>query len=539
MIRHLKLLLYLRWKYLWRAGGATRRIGFAFSVLLALTVGGALFFLLSLAMDRGFEKLPAPVMWEFVHLAFAVLYVAWLYAGTMSDLYDPARLAPYPVAPRTIFLGSTLSSFIGTAPLYAGAIIAGFAVGIPGTAVEKAARAAILLLMIVHLQMVGRLIRLVFLAVLTSRRWRDAALLVSTLLGGGIYIGTRLIPREDMKQFGQALLGFAESGGVSRWLAWFPGVWASWAHALDGARSALGLVAFGALTVAVYRLGGWVEERLAFSEPVFHYRRRKPAPGTRARFLKGASRVIAGLLGPAAAGVARKESAVFFRDPVVRHRIITGFFYVFIPILAPFFMRTKIDFQDAAGIAGFLLLFPEMAFLTNLFGMEGSAVRTLFGFPAPRRSYFLGKNLAYFAILAPFNTIVIAAPLFLGGALERLPTLLAYHLASLIVVMAVGNVNSVFFPLPLLAPGQRRPRQDEGGCLVALARLSLYFLTVLLIMPVVAAAALFQSWGWLAGLAALPLALAYAGMLYAIGLRVAERTLLDREERLGDYFRAA
>jgi hypothetical protein len=540
MIRHLKLLLFLRWKYLWRAGGATRRIGFAVSVVLALTIGGGLFLLLSLALGRGFERQPHPVMWEFVHLAFAVLYVAWLYAGTMSDLYDPARLAPYPVAPRTIFLGSTLASFVGTAPLYAGAIIAGFAIGIPGTAVQKIARAAILVLMILHLQMVGRLIRLAFLAVLTSRRWRDAALLVSTLLGGGIYLSTRLIPRENMDQFGRKILEFAQSGGVSAWLGWFPGVWISWGHELDGAKSAFGLAAFALLTVAVYRAGGRVEERLAFSEPVFYYRRRKAAPGTRARFLKGASRAIAGLLGPVAAGVARKESAVFFRDPVVRHRILTGFFYVLIPILAPFFAKGQIPFQSAGEVAGFLLLFAEMAFLTNLFGLEGSAVRTLLGFPAARRSFFLGKNLAYLAILAPVNAIVIATPLLIGGAVEKLPTILAYHLASLVVVMAVGNVNSVYFPLPFLAPGQRMTRQDEGGCLMGLARLSLYFLTLALLSPVAAAAFLLERSGWpAAALAAVPMALAYAGMLYAIGLKFAERALIAREERLGDYFRAA
>jgi hypothetical protein len=297
--------------------------------------------------------------------------------------------------------------------------------------------------------------------------------------------------------------------------------------------------------------GGPPEERLAFSDPIFHYRPRAKTVSTGVSFLKGGSRAILKVAGPVAAAVARKEFAVFFRDPAVRHRVLASVFYILIPFTMIFVVRGR-GIDRALEFGGFFLIFAEMFFLTNLFGLEGAAVRNLLWFPASRRQVFLGKNLAYLALFIPFNVVVLillavlsqttgpdplAGPLAKVSVLERVPPAIAAHLSSLLVVVALGNVTSVYFPLPFLAPGQRMSRRDESGCLMAAARSGLYLLTFVLLAPVLALSVLLEGTRWT--MAAAIVGLAYAALLYWIGLKVSERALLAREEALGDYFRAA
>ncbi len=537
MSRHLRLLAYLRWKYLWRTGGRSRRVGLALSTGVSLAIGAGLFIVSSTILVNLFKGRDLETTWELVHLAFAIVYVLWLYSGSLNDLYDPARLASFPLPPRTLFLGSTLSSFIGMTSIFGGALLAGFAVGIPGSVAAKVARGALFVALLVHLQMVSRLIRLTFLAVLTSRRWRDAAVLFSSLVFGGAYLAMRLLPSETVNKAAEAVRGFAQDGGPSAWFAWCPAVWVSWATELDGVRSAAGFAAFVVVTGLVYRAGGWVEERLAFSDPIFQYRPRKKVSTVRVPFLKGISRLVLALAGPTAAAVSRKETAVFFRDPAVRHRVLTSFFYILIPLAAPFLVPGRMGGSRALDLAGFFLIFVEMFFLTNLFGVEGVAVRSLLAFPSSRRHILLGKNLTYLALFGPFNALVVALLAGLTGSWERIPSVVAAHVSALLVVMALGNVTSIYFPLPFLAPGQRVPRRDENGCLVAVARSGLYLLTLGLLAPVVAVSLALEGSPW--ALAASLVGIAYAAGLYAVGLKISERALLVREEALGDYFRAA
>jgi len=557
MTRHFRLLAYLRWKYLWRSGGKSRKVGGALATFVSLGLSVFLFIFSSAGLSLAFRPEPTATSWEFVHLAFAALYLGWLYTGSFNDLYDPARLASFPLPPRTLFLGSTLSSFIGLSFFFGGALLAGFLTGVPGSAPEKVVRGVLFVLLLIHLQMTARLIRLTFLAILTSRRWRDAAILISTLVGGGAYVATQLLRTESADVAKTAVLRFAESGGPSHWLAWCPGVWLSWAFQLDGVRSAAGFGAFAALTYLVYRAGGWAEERLALSDPIFHFSPRKKSLAARVSFLKGVSRAILKAAGPVAAAVARKEFAVFFRDPVVRHRVLSSVLYILLPFTMLFVVRSRGPAPAVVEVGGFFLIFAEMFFLTNLFGLEGSAVRNLLWFPAPRRQVLLGKNLAYLALFVPFNVVVlIVLGLIMGShevsrmdpftgatviekaaSLERIPSSIAAHVSALLVVVALGNVTSVYFPLPFLAPGQRMTRRDESGCLMAAARSLLYLATFVLLAPVLAVSFLLKGSDW--AFAAALLGLAYAAVLYLVGLKIAERALVSREEALGDYFRAA
>lgn len=535
MTRHFRLLAWLRWKYLWRASGRSRQVGAVLTVIVATGFAAFLLITSSISLHQFFTN-PRfrESAWEFVHLGFVFLYLFWLYSGSFNDLYDPARLAPFPLPPRTLFFGSTLASFIGVTTIIGGALLAGFTLGIPGSLAEKLTRSVLFAFLLLHLQMLSRLIRLTFLAVLTSRRWRDMAVVISTLIGGGFYVASQLLPREGEKVM-KAIEDFAAAGGPSTWFAWCPAVWLSWAYELKGARSLAGFGAFAILTLLIHRAGGRAEERLAFSEPIFHYRRRRKAATGRESFLGSATRLMSRIAGPVAAAVARKEFSIFFRDPAVRHRVLSSVIYIFVPFTMLFIVRGEHG-AKAVEFAGFILLLAEMFFLTNLFGLEGTAIRNLLWFPASRRDVLLGKNLAYFMLFLPFNLVVLGG---LGAAMgsPHVASGLVVHVASLLIVIALGNVTSVLFPQPFLAPGQRMTRRDDVGCLSVAARSLLYLLTLALLAPVLAASMLLENSSW--AVASGVLGLAYATSLYFIGLRISERALLRREEQLGDYFRAA
>ncbi|MBI4565789.1 MAG: hypothetical protein HY716_13955 [Planctomycetes bacterium] len=512
----------------------------ALGFVLAAGFSAVLFAVSAVLLREGFRRLDPPVMWEFIHFGFVLLYGGWIYLASSGDLYDPGRLAPYPISPHMIFLGSALSSFLGFAPLFAVGLFAGWIAGAGGTALEFGARAALLVALILHLQMVARLIRLTFLNVLTSRGWRDAMLLMTTLAGGvGFILATSdVLDAESVKGWTHELRRWAETGRLSPALSWCPGVWFSWAYSLEGARAAGGAVAFLLATGLVVRWGGKMERRLAFSEPLFAHRRRAAETGAQSRFLSGVSRAIASVVGSDVAAVARKEISVFLRDPIVRHRLLTSLFYVFLPILAPVWASKKLDFGAAPELAGSLLIFGELFFLVNQFGTEGSAARTLLSLPTSRRRILLGKNLAYGAIFLPFNITVLSAVALLASRTDTLWRDLAHHTAALGVVMAGGNLVSIFFPMRFLAPGQRLQRQEEFGCWTAVAWYVMLAWLLALAAPAALASLLIDRiLGPAAALATAPLALAYAGLLYAAGLRISETALRAREERLADFFR--
>jgi hypothetical protein len=360
--------------------------------------------------------------------------------------------------------------------------------------------------------------------------------LISSMIGGGIYLMWQILPRELGEQFRDTLYGFAETGGPSRWLFWCPAVWLSWTYELGGLRSLAGFGAFAVVTGLIAWAGGAAEQRLALSDPIFQYRPRRAASVERVPFLRGVARALLRAAGPVAAAVARKEFAVFFRDPAVRHRVLASVFYILVPFTVLFVVRAP-ERAPALELGSFFLIFAEMFFLTNLFGIEGSAVRNLLWFPASRRQIFLGKNLAYLVLFGPFNAAVLTVIGLAAGSGLRIPTAIASHLSALLVVMSLGNVTSVFFPLPFLAPGQRMTRRDESGCLMYIARSLLYLLTFSLLGPVLVLTLLLEDSSW--QIAAGVVGLAYAVLIYVIGLKISERALLRREEALGDYFRAA
>jgi len=532
---HFRLLLWLRWKYLWRATPARRVsfvIGFVFSTIAAVGVGAMVFAWVHTSR-RNWPDLTG----EFIALGFMLIYAGWLYLCSLSDLYDPQRLAPYPIRPRTLFWGSCAASVIGFTPLFGIGIWAGLTLGWPAPLPLAAWRSALLLVFLAHLVFLSRLIRLTFLEFLTSRRWRDLAVLLSVLIGGGFYAFFQLMQLEQFQNALQLVVAAARERVFSRFLLPFPSGWFARAWLADGPGAMTAAVAFIGVTAALVVLGGKIENRLAFSKPVFARAPRRKAGAPRP-FLRGAVARVGRLFGADVAAIARKELTVLRRDPLIRTQLLTNLFWLFPVVIGPALaMRRGGPAPHLPDVLGGALLFYELIFLLNLLGTDGLALRALALLPVQRLRILFGKHVCYAAVFLPVNVAVLIVVTRVFGNAARLPRDLAYHAAAFVVLVGAGSLVSVYTPQRLVIPGQRRSRTVEHeGCARAFYRSLTMMATLLLLSPVALARYVLANLG--PGLEAVLIvgSLGYAAALYGISLALAGRAFTAREERLVEFF---
>ncbi|HKE02339.1 MAG TPA: hypothetical protein VKE69_15075 [Planctomycetota bacterium] len=535
-IRHL---VRLRWKYTWRGASASRRgaliigsiLSVVFSVLLAVSIGSLL---------RGLARsgLGEEAIVESSVLGFTILYFGWLYLGASVQLFDPQAFAVYPISPRTLFLGSCLSTAVGYAPFYATGITVGLLAGRPAPPGTTIARIALLALFFAHLVMLSRLVRLAFLQFLTSRRWRDIAVVLSALLGVSGYAASQALGNGERLQHAALWLADAsQSGAFTRWLCWSPGAWFAHAYELDGAVSWVALASFAAVTVVVAFLGARVEERLAFSEPVFTYTPRdRRSTGAPRRFLRGFAARIGAAAGSETGAVARKELLVLGRDPTVRARLLANAVFLVVPAIGSFVRRGRGGLTD---LLGFALIVLELAFLLNILGTDGSALRAVAATPIRRWKIVLGKNVAHTTVFLTINLAILTVLSVSFGNADGLGVLLPFHAAQFAITVGAGSVFSMFFPMRIVVPGRRLARADSDR---GFGRAFLSLAALLGIGALAAPLFLLQHGRAFLGSWWAPLAVCgflYAAAAYVACLFVAGKLLEEREERLVAYFARA
>jgi len=260
---------------------------------------------------------------------------------------------------------------------------------------------------------------------------------------------------------------------------------------------------------------------------------------------------LARRLPPAALAMMGKEWVYLQREPQYKAMAVNVLYTlaaIGLPFLLPLGGR-----GDTGGRMGFLgewllfgvagtLLLALLPLLFNIFGAEGAAVTVLFSFPTRRRDMLLGKNMAHGAVLV----LVAAVGLSLAAALTHewhtLPAAFALALLAAPVLLAVGNLVSIRLPHRVLVRGQRWSRGGMAaasggmgeGCGYLFLYLAAYLGAFVAVLPCVAAVLLPGRFGiapaWYA--LSLPLALAYALVLYRVLLGQAEAWLLAREPEI-------
>ena len=228
--------------------------------------------------------------------------------------------------------------------------------------------------------------------------------------------------------------------------------------------------------------------------------------------------------------VALASIKMLSRHPMVRMQLIVPFVVgLFLFIL--YFFRSG-GLLQLPGIArnamptaalAWPLLNSSMLF-ANIFGTDGNGFRSFILFPTPRRTYILGRNLAFAALFGVQMAVfaILAFAVFQPGPFALLIALINVGYVFLLM-STVGNVCSLYLPFKLSSDSMRGA--GNKPMVLVTSFLFLFLMPLILLPPMVCAlldsalAYVFEGWRFPAGVV---LALAFLGMAL-----LAYRWLLD------------
>ncbi|WP_084963633.1 hypothetical protein [Thermoactinospora rubra] len=460
-------------------GATERKIGFIFSVLAALFLGGLGFLLMSLL------RLARPdIATDLGIVAYSAFAVGWAIIPLMSfgldDTLDPARLALFPLRTRELAVGLFASSATGVWPLATLLALAGSLVGLPrGWSGVLVGIPAVLLAFALCL-VLSRLVTTALSGALRSRRGRDA-LAVAAI---GLVLVFQLPNLVVNRGIGDPAALLKDAAAVLRWTP--PGMAA---HAVAaGGLTALGELAVVAVAVV---LVAWLWIKTLNRALV------TPEATTRAASVRRSKGVLDRLLpdGPLAA-VVFKEVRYIRRDP--RFRVGWLVSVVVTGVLA-FSMSGQGGGQPAV-VIGITCLGAAMigAQLSNAYGIDGRSLwmnAVVYGSEQDLRRDFAGRHLAASMVAVPLLALLALAAGFFAGDLGASLAGMLTAWGVFGIALGTGAVTSVLIPYTVpdrlnaftgAAPGQ-------GGT-AFLGSMGAMMATGLLALPVVLPVILGLSW---------------------------------------------
>lgn len=479
-----RLILGLRWRLLLR-DAKTRPVTFTirtalmvafvgFAVLLSVGVYAAAFRLL-----RNGEVDAARGLVHGVHLlGFVWLAVGPVLAFGANEFLDVTRLFHLPVGHRTVFVASLLGIAASPGVLLAALPMLASALAWHGGVVSTLWAVTASLLVIAAAVALGHLGVLALLNTLRSRRWRDVMMVVGPAIGVGFYLLSRVLVEGGVGEIVPALRAI----DLHRdWMMPLPSWWGATAVVAPGWAERIPVLFLIPLLVVVVRIGAGLQERAFHGEVPGG-----PAPQSAKRSGRGILERIPGPLGALAA----KDLALLKREPVVRMVAMQGAAFTLTPLLLLLLRAMGTEsavVEDAARVAkvlpfvslvGLAALVSEFALLLNLLGLEGGGMVHALLTPVPRRTFLLGKDLAHLFAFGGANGILAAVAVLAaygwagrpGEGVLRGGLAAVESLCYVCVALSIGNLVSVFVPLPLVARDRRALRQQMAGargCFVA------------------------------------------------------------------------
>jgi ABC-2 type transport system permease protein len=540
----LRLLFWLKWRLMLRM--YQRQVSAAVGAILGLVIFLPIALLVGAGCLAGFLLLdPRPAE----HLLRAVLlgaYLLWLLAPlfgyALTEDYDISKLFVFPVSARFILAGTILGSLIDLGVLMmlpaAAAVVIGFTKSVWALPIVAAAVG----LFLFHALALSQAISLSSAGVLRSRRARDIMVVLIPLLFTVTYVAMQILPRHMAKVNWSRVL----EGPTWDVINYLPSGLA--ARAIGGAARgeylpALGfLAALGAISGATIYLAGWLVERLyageVVSAPVRRREARKPAaiPERRAEGRPEWLARVSDRLSPAVQAVAAKQLKYLARDPYYKHSLV-GMVYA-LAVMVIVFLRPWDDGAGFANVTDLMLwggtafvLMMECQMLFNIFGTEGAAASVLFTFPSERREIVLGKNIALFAAVSAAHVVAAVVLCGLAQKLHLVAAVLVWMELGAAVLIACGNLVSVFFPVRVVVRGWKIQRQSSSrGIIQGLVSMGTLMVANCLAAPALAAVVVPTYWvSSLWFVLTIPIAVAYVWLLYRISLHLTEAALLRRE----------
>lgn len=453
-------------------------------------------------------------------LVFALLGLGWMIFPPLTfgvdETLDPARLRLLPLTRRQLLLGQTVAGAVGVGPVATLLVLAGAGAGTvrsPLGAVAVVVAVAVQLLLCL---VVARAVTTALSRRLRSRKGRDFAAIVGALLGllaaGLGQVPNLVVNAVDVEQNPQVLLDalarVTDVAGLT------PFGWAGRGLVAVGEGAVLvGLAEILAAGLVTLGLARWWSASLetAMTAPASD-------PGEAAgdddlfpTLLRWAPRTR---LGAAAA----RELRYAWRVPQLRAQWVTlpvfGAALVVVAAVVDWMgPQTPLMVPMLVAFAGFGAL--------NQFGADRGATWLLLATGDDLRSDLAGKNLAAAVLLVPFAvTVAVVVGAVTGGWGAVVPAILG-SVAVGLVAYGVGDVASVLAPQPLPESANLWAGTTGTGCATALIQLVAILAECVLLAPVVVgvAAAAFLRPGLLVPVVLV--GLAYAGLVWWAGLRIA------------------
>ena len=532
-----KLLFWLKWKLLLRGYRRSK----------SEWVGGLLLVLLLTPASLGiagwfgynFVIAGASEVENWLRLALLCIYAFWILVPilgySLNDTYDITKLFVYPLSMRHIFAGQIAGTLLDRPtilllPTFA-AILYGFAHGVFSAVIDIIALALFLL----HTLALSQAILMAGAGLFQSRKFRDTAVIVFPLIWIFYYLRfvvARQARPEQWTAFVHSpawdLVNYLPQGLAAR--AIFE---ADSGHVLA---SCLYLAALAAITYGTFVLAGYLLQKVyagdtasapmsvpAASKPLDSVPAAQPA-GVRSSVTTVRS-WLPGWLPQVVRTVADKEFRYLARDPYYKMVLVNLLW----PLLLPIFLALKGSSGQGYDSGPYqqtwfiwmgpaMMTFSQMQLCYNIFGTEGGAVSLLFLFPASRRQIVIGKNLFHFLVLSMFN-LAMTIIVFVLSRDPALTALLFYWMElSLLINLSFGNLFSLYFPMRLVMRGWRVQNRTSGhGCLFFVIYLTVWFASLILFVPVVAALAVPMAHLFGAPIAWLAVSLPF-GLLYVVGI---------------------
>lgn len=539
----LRPLLWLRGKLMVRQ--FTRETGRIVGLIVALLIFGPLIASATLGTAVGYRQLPAQFPMALLGGVLVLLWLIWLVFplifSSINEGADVTRLLIYPLSRRDLVLGTLLGTLFDyptylMLPLFA-AMVFGFGLG-PMVLLG-------LLLAYAHMVIIGQLAVTAVGGILQSRRFRDAALVIFSLLASSCYF-INLGLQSLSERFGGSL-------NEAQLMAWQPLNILQWlptgaiARAIEQAQAGnwgTGLL-WWLYSLAWLLLFTWLWLRLLYRLAtgegfLFGGGRQVEKKETAVRTPK-AERNWLGWLPDDMAELIEKEFRSVWRIPQRRVGLVQMVILPFFLMGGFLFGGDGFDLPPTSGL--FLPLYAVFMFWStsqNMLAWEGRGLATLLLTPVPRWRIFYAKGFTLW-VLAAVPFLVIGGVMLVLAPGWQVVAGIVTGLAAGLTTMAVTAVASVLFPMRMNLESRRMrgSLQTAGGCLPALASTFLVPIVIVIASAPLAIAPVLGWWlerPWLA-LVGLIFSVGYALLLFHFAAKFAGTLLLEREGQVMDALR--
>ena len=389
---------------------------------------------------------------------FAVWVLGWLFGpiftGGGDETLRPENFALLPVRPRRLAVGLLGASLVGVSPLvtlvlFSGLILVAVPAGLLTAVVAMAAVAAQLALAV----LLSRVVIAGLGQLLGSRRGKDLGVLLAALVGLA-YLPARAV----LEQLGPIIVG-QSSPALTATLHALPSGWGPNAVAAAAAQDwlpAMGwLLALAVLdAVLVVAWSRLLVRRLTSGGSTAGLRRtgRRDAGAPRRTLLPDSP--LGAVIG--------KELTLWRRDAQRRTMMLVS---IVIGLLLPAFSLTQsVGPSGMAFAAIWIIVFATMQ-VSNLYGMDGSAVWQTITTPGAARADVRGRQWAWVLIVGPVAMLAAIVLPAVTGATGSYPWVLA--LVPALVGAGAGTVllASVGSPYPMPSGKGSNPlgASNSGG----------------------------------------------------------------------------